>query len=247
VKREKFYLSTVDEKAHLLAKQYGFGIEFTEFCTPWFLDEEFPAADALVREKMTFSDRFVIHGPFSELFPCAIDPKVRQVAAERYRQVIRVASAYGIRKIVLHGGYNPRIYYPVWYTEQSVMFWKAFAQEIPVGMVLCLENVFEEEPDMLVDILRQVNDPRLRMCLDVGHVNAYSAVPAEQWLECCAEWIEHVHIHNNDTLRDSHSPLPEGTLPIRKLLSRLEERCPEATVTLELTDAHSSVRWLLEE
>jgi len=247
MKREKLYLSTMDENAHLLAKQYGLGIEFVEFCTPWFLDDEFPAADKQVREKMKCSDRYVIHGPFSELFPCAIDPKVRQMAAERYRQVIQVASAYGIKKIVLHGGYNPRIYYPIWYTEQSVVFWKSFVEEIPEDVVICLENVFEEEPDMIGEILRQVNNPRLRMCLDMGHVNAYSAVPAKHWLDCCGDWIDHVHVHNNNTLRDSHSPLPEGTLPIRRLLTQLEERCPEATVTIELMDAQSSVRWLLEE
>ena len=121
---DKFYLSTIDENAHVLAKKHGFGIEIAEFCTPWFLDTDFDEVDPKIREKLTCSNRFVLHAPFSELFPCAIDPKVRAIAAERYRQVIRVAEGYGIRKIVVHGGYNPRIYFPIWYTEQSVLFWK---------------------------------------------------------------------------------------------------------------------------
>lgn len=33
-----FYLSTIDHNAHILAKQYGMGIEIAEFFTPWFLD-----------------------------------------------------------------------------------------------------------------------------------------------------------------------------------------------------------------
>ena len=111
-----------------LAKKHGFGIEIAEFCTPWFLDTDFAGIDPNIREKLSCSDRFVLHAPFSELFPCAIDPKVRAIAAERYRQVIRVAEGYGIRKIVVHGGYNPRIYFPIWYTEQSVLFWKKFLQ-----------------------------------------------------------------------------------------------------------------------
>ena len=231
---DKFYLSTIDENAHILAKQHGLGIEIAEFCTPWFLDTDFAEIDPKIREKLACSDRFVLHAPFSELFPCAIDPKVRAIAAERYRQVIRVADGYGIRKIVVHGGYNPRIYFPIWYTEQSVLFWKEFVQEIPEDMVFCLENVFEEAPAMLTQIVRQLNDPRIRMCLDVGHVNAYSTDTVEQWLESCAPYLSHFHIHNNDGTADCHCALFEGTIPMRVFLYRAEQLCPNATFTLEL-------------
>lgn len=243
----EYYLSTIDENAHLLAKQYGLGIEIAEFCTPWFLDTEFEQIDPVIQEKLNCSDRFALHAPFSELFPCAIDPKVRTVAAERYRQVIQVAQGYGISKIIVHGGYNPKIYYPVWYTEQSVLFWKKFLQEIPDGMVICLENVFEEEPNMLTEIVQQVNDPKIRMCLDAGHVNTYSKISVMDWLKECADITEHFHIHNNDTSRDTHSHIWDGTIPMRDLFVAIAEKCPSATITLELMDAEPSVRWLLEE
>ena len=244
---DNFYLSTIDEKAHLLAKKYGFGIEIAEFCTPWFLDTEFEKIDPIIRQKISCSDRFVLHAPFSELFPCAIDPKVRAVAAERYRQVIQVAQGYGIDKIVVHGGYNPRIYFPIWYTEQSVLFWKEFLHEIPENMVFCLENVFEEEPAMLTEIVRQVNDSRLRMCLDVGHVNAYSKVTVMQWLESCSDIVAHFHIHNNDTSRDAHGQLMDGTIPMKELLAVIHEKCPGASITLELMNAEPSVQWLVQK
>lgn len=244
---QKLYISTIDENnAHVLAKQHGLGLEIAEFCTPWFLDNEFDNTDPIVREKMRYTDRFVLHAPFSELFPCAIDPKVREVAAERYRQVIQVAQRYGIKKIVIHGGYNPRIYYPIWYKEQSVLFWKAFADEIPEDMVFCLENVFEEEPEMLEEIIRQVNDSRIRMCLDVGHVHAYSKIPVFEWLEKCADIIEHFHLHNNDTSRDSHGQIMEGTIPMKEVLEMIEKKCADATLTLELLDAAPSVEWILK-
>lgn len=244
---EKFYLSTMDENAHVLAKQYGFGLEIAEFCTPWFLDTEFLEIDSMIRQKMTHTSRCVLHGPFSELFPCAIDPKIRAVAAERYRQTIQIAQEYGITKIVLHGGYNPRIYYPVWYIEQSILFWKDFLKEIPEGMVICLENVFEEEPGMLAQIIRGVGDPKIRMCLDVGHVNAYSKIPIQDWLKETGDLIAHLHIHNNDGSQDTHSQLNEGSIPMRELLTEIQKHCPDATITLELMDAKPSVHWLMEE
>ena len=245
--RRKIYLSTIDENAHSLAKEYGLGIEIAEFCTPWFLDTEFDQIDPKIKEKLTCSDRFALHAPFSELFPCAIDPKIRDIATERYRQVISVAKGYGIRKIVVHGGYNPRIYFPIWYIEQSVQFWMDFVREIPDGMVFCLENVFEEEPTMLSEIIRQVNDPKIRMCLDTGHVNAYSQISVFDWLTECSDLVEHFHIHNNDTSRDSHSQLFEGTIPMTQLLNAIKEKCPSASITLELMDAKPSIDWLLKE
>ena len=100
---------------------------------------------------------------------------------------------------------------------------------------------------MLAEIIRQVDDPRIRMCLDVGHVNAYSKISAMEWLDQCEDLIAHVHVHNNDTSSDSHSQLWDGTVPMKQWLDNLEEKCPEATVTLELMDAAPSVRWLLED
>lgn len=244
--RNKLYLSTIDENAHLLAREYGLGIEIAEFCTPWYLDDQFDQIDPVIREKLCCSDRFVLHGPFSELFPCAIDPKIRAVAADRFRRTIRIAEGYGISKIVVHGGYNPQLYYPVWYVEQSVAFWKEFAAQIPGNMVFCLENVLEEEPSLLAEIVEQVNSPKIRMCLDIGHVNAYSSVPAGRWLDRCAGITEHFHLHNNDGTRDFHGRLWEGTLPIRELLAAIGESCPDATATLEVSDAKASALWLLE-
>ena len=107
-----------------------------------------------------------------------------------------------------------------------------------------LENVLEEDPAWLLDIIRSVVNPHLRLCLDVGHVNAYSKVPVMQWLDICGSDIGHFHIHNNDGSWDTHSALNQGNIPIKELLQKAEILCPEATVTLELMEAEESVNWL---
>ncbi|MBQ9762187.1 MAG: sugar phosphate isomerase/epimerase [Oscillospiraceae bacterium] len=241
--REKFYLSTIATDAVRVARDYGLGLEIAEYCTAWNMDRKFAAVDGVVRKKLEGISGCTLHGPYNELFPCAIDPKARELAAFRYRQALELAAGYGATKVVIHGGYHPRIYFPVWYVEQSILFWKEFlAQAPPVQIVL--ENVLEEEPGMLLDIVRGVDDPRLGLCLDVGHVNAYSAVPVERWLECWAPYIFHFHIHNNDGSRDAHDPLNQGDIPIRQLLARAQALCPDATFTLELMKTEPSVRWL---
>ena len=241
------YLSTTDPNAHILAKKWGVGIELAEFCTAWNMDREFDAVDPQVREKLGYSDRFVLHAPFNELFPCAIDPQARELAARRYRQAMDLARGYGISKVVIHGGFQPFMYYPIWYVEQSTLFWKEFIQSVPADMVLCLENVLEPEPYLLKDIVSEVDDPRLRLCLDVGHVNAYSKIPVEKWVADWAPWLAHYHIHNNDGSADTHQPLFAGSMDFKSLLARIRELTPDATLTMELYESESSLTWMQEE
>lgn len=239
----KFYLSTIDPNAPALARRYGLGLEIAQYCTAWNMDEKFPETDAEVHTMLTGISRCVLHAPFNELFPCAIDPKARVLASERYRQAIALAKRYGATKVVIHGGFHPKIYYPIWYTEQSVIFWQEFLKDDP-EVTLVLENVLEEDPAWLCDIVQGVNDPRLKLCLDIGHVNAYSPISAMQWLERCAPFLSHFHIHNNDGSCDSHSPLLDGTIPMGEFLHTARTLCPDATFTLELIDASTSLEIL---
>lgn len=246
IDKNRLYLSTIDPAAGDAARQYGLGIEIAEFCTAWNLDRELPATRRLLESTLAQVGNRIVHGPFNELFPCAIDPKARELAAFRYSQAITIAREYGAKKVVLHGGFNPWLYYPQWYEEQSILFWREFMDCVPRDMIVCVENVLEPEPQMLLSIVREVENPGLRLCLDVGHVNAYSRVPADAWLEACGDYLSHLHIHNNDGTADTHSALYTGTLPVKRLLEKAMEN-PDITATLELPECLPSVRWLLEE
>ena len=245
MKREQIYLSTVDPRAGELARELGLGVEIAEYCTAWNMDREYPQTDERLRGALAGNPRRILHGPFNELFPCAIDPEARDLAARRYRQAIALARDYGADKVVIHAGFNPWLYYPVWFREQSAVFWREFLAEEP-GVEIVLENVLEQEPEWMTEILRAVDSPRLRLCLDVGHVNAYSPVDAAQWLRRCAPWISHFHLHNNNGTRDAHDPLFRGSIPMEELLTLAGALCPEATFTLELPDAENSARELIK-
>ena len=245
MKKETIYLSTISTDAPCVAREHSFGLELAEFCTAWNMDEKFIHMDSVVKKKLAGIPRSLLHAPYNELFPCAIDKKARSLAAERYRQATELATRYGSRKLIIHVGYNPRIYFPVWYVKQSVLFWQDFLRSDP-GVEIVLENVLEDDPRWLLDIVAAVDDPRLRLCLDIGHVNAYSSVPLTDWLELWAPYLSHLHIHNNDGSRDEHRALNEGTIPIKGLLLQAQHLCPDATYTLELMNDAPSVVWLQE-
>ena len=242
---KNLYISTIASDAKAVAQKCGLGLEIAEYCTAWNMDEKFDEVHPKVQEEIAGISGCILHAPFNELFPCAIDQKARALAAYRYRQAIDLAKQYGATKVVVHGGYNRGLYYPVWYVEESIKFWKEFLAEDP-GVQIVLENVLETEPQWMLDIVKGVDDPRLRLCLDIGHVNAYSQVPLMQWLESWKDYLSHFHIHNNDGSWDTHNALYDGNIPMREFLNRAAECCTDATFTLELLEAGPSVRWLLE-
>ena len=98
-----------------------------------------------------------------------------------------------------------------------------------------------------MDIIRQVDDPRLRLCLDVGHANAeLSRTPVMEWVEVCRPYLRHLHLHNNAGGGDLHDPLKRGTIPVEQVLHALA-REEHLTYTLETLQAEENVRWLLEK
>ena len=244
--RQRLHLSGMDSHAPELARKWGLGLEVTDFCYAPMLDD--PATLPAVREKMAGIDHFWLHAPFAELAPCAVDPLVREVTARRYRQALSAARQLGIRRLVIHSGYIPLVYFPEWFTEQSVAFWREFLPEVPEDMVLALENVMEPSPDTLVSIAAGVDDPRLGLCLDVGHANTcVSRTPPLDWIAPMAPYLRHVHLHNNRGQEDLHAPLDEGTVPMQEIIGAVLERSPRATFTIENQDALPSLRWLARQ
>lgn len=244
--QEKLHISGTDSRAAALARQWRLGYETIAFSYAPLLDD--PSSLPRAREDTAGIGRLWLHAPFAELTPCAIDPLVRDVAHRRFRQALEAAQALGIRRMVFHGGFIPHVYYPEWYVEQSVLFWRGFLREVPQDMTLALENVMEPSPDTLVSIAAQIDDHRLGLCLDVGHANTcVSRTPPLDWIAPMAPYLRHVHLHNNRGQEDLHAPLDEGTVPMGEIIGAVLEQAPRATFTIENQDALPSLRWLARQ
>lgn len=242
-------LATTDARAWELACAYDLGIELDQFCTAMYMDEpDFSIYDADARPMLSRAK--VFHGPFNELSPCAIDPRIGEVSMMRYNQAFDLMSSYGLKRMVLHGGFVPLVYFPIWYVEQSIPFWKKFLEDKPEDFTLYLENVMEPEPELLRDIVNGIDDPRCKLCLDVGHANItrVSSVPIEEWVRVCAPYLGHLHLHNNNGEWDYHKNLGEGSIPMEHILDLLDELAPDVSITFEhIDETEQSIRWYLEK
>lgn len=242
---DRLYLATIAADADETASRFGLGLEIDEFCTAANFDADFDRWDGVARAHLAHSDRFVFHAPFAELCPCAIDPMVRDVTMRRFRQTAALSRAYGIRRIVVHSGFIPHVYYPVWFVKQSARFFRALLDAEP-EVALCVENVLDDDPAPLMDLADAVDDPRLGLCLDVGHANAVSKIPVRQWLKRLAPRLMHLHLHDNDGAADLHQIPGDGSLGFPGLMDEIEAAAPEATLTFECMDGAGCARRLAE-
>lgn len=244
---EKLFISTTADDCREEASRFGLGLEIAEFCWAKRIDVDLEKNVAQTRELMDGLPRFIFHAPFAELAPCAIDPRARELAASRYRQSLWLAQRLGTKHVVIHGGFVPEVYYPEYYVSESIIFWKLFLREAPADIEIMLENVMEPSPDTLVSIAEGVSDPRLGLCLDVGHANcSVSKTPPVEWIGPMRSYLRHVHIHNNEGERDLHSPLGNGVIAMERVIDTVLETCPQATFTVENMHCRESMDWLAD-
>lgn len=245
--QNRLYISTVAADAPELAREHSLGLEIADYCTAYNMDLLREETSAAVHMRTEGIRRVTFHAPFSELCPAAIDPLVREVTKKRYLQAAALAEEMEADKLIVHAGFIPRVYFPEWFVPESVSFWRELLPQIPSGLTVCLENVMEPTADMLCDIVSTVDDPRLRLCLDIGHANTeVSRQSVPDWAEAEAPWLSHVHIHDNLGGDDLHLPLGRGSMDLPAILDRLEAMCPAVTYTIENPMAAESVHWLGE-
>ena len=236
-----------------VANKYGLGLELAEFCISDNMGATYNDVIDHFEYNRSNAAYVVLHAPYNELMPHAIDQMVVDVARKRYEWTLQLCKKYDIKKIVVHANYVHSLYYPQWFVARQIAFWKDFLYKHDDQVTICIENVMEPNADMLIDIIKAVDDPRLKMCLDVGHANLMQESPIE-WLKKSYQYIDHYHIHNNKgpvefdrpSLGDTHSALSDGIIDMKALLDLAEELTPNATASVESYAIEESAMWLKE-
>ncbi len=252
--KEKLYVATFSQNYKQAISRYGIGMEINHTCISESLDGESNGHLSLIKEitddiNQTGANRLIIHGPFTEIYPAAIDHKARELGMIRLNQAYCVALKLGVNKMVVHSGWLPFIYFKTWQAEKGAAFWRSFMEDKPQDFTICVENVLEDEPFMLLDLMKQTDDPRIRLCLDVGHANAMTekSITVEKWIEILGPYISHFHLHNNDGTGDSHSAFDEGTMNMNSIFKTIDNFCPKSTtLTIEARDCLACLNWLGE-
>ena len=207
--------------------------------------EEFIRDCEMYRDKLTGGGIRInqIHGPWR--WPS--QDGTEEDRAERFEKMSRATIAAGIlgaKYIALHPimpfGYDS----PERPEEQFRLNVEFFSRLASVAeendVIICLENMpFTNLPtasiNSILRIVREVNHPNLRVCLDTGHANIVKPDPAEAVRLVGKELLMMLHIHDNMGDRDSHLPpaLGYGTIDWEDFATALAEIGFDGVLSLE--------------
>ena len=227
------------EECVQLAVANGLGIEIMAFAYPDLLDGDWRSVvekyKALLRPVPGI---ITMHGPFMDMASGSPDQQINEVCKGRFRHALRIARDLGAQIVVLHANFIASIHtdeYRSGWQKRNVVFWEQIADYAhQMGVTVAVENMWEFDPDIIGDVLKTVNHPNLRACLDVGHAHLYSQVPFSEWLSTMAPYLVHMHMNNNDGVMDFHRGLGRGVLDYESLLSAVRALPNPPSITLEM-------------
>jgi sugar phosphate isomerase/epimerase len=227
-----------------LAQAHGLGIEVMAFAFPHILDDDWKQT---VKEYQNYlapvTGPIALHGPFMDMAPGSPDPRINFICIERYRQAIAIASELQAKKIVFHANFIAAIHniaYRQGWHRRNVTFWGEIAEYASgLGVQVVVENMWEFDPHIIIDVLEEVNHDNLRACLDVGHAHLFGGdFDFEVWLETFRPWLSHVHMNNTHGKLDTHNALGDGIINYDAVLNQFRKLRTLPTFTLELYEVH---------
>jgi len=249
--KNRIYIATFSEHAVDTAAKYGINLELNDICISQRLDQEHMDVTLRSMEKeltKAGSRNAIVHGPFTEIIPSAIDHRAVDFGMQRLQEAYEATAAMGLTRMVVHTGYIPLMYHKSWHLDRSFAFWKRFMADKPADFRLYIENVFDDEPLMMRDLIDGLEDFRVRMCLDVGHAHVVTVPEYDvyQWIEILGSRIGHFHLHNNDGSADTHQSFTDGTLDMERIMGCIKTHCDDdVTFTIESRKSEENVIWLL--
>jgi len=196
------------------------GIELTIFAFPWTLDGDLKTTVQSYRTALKdFENDVSIHGVFMDMITASRDTRVVSVARERVLQNIEIARQLEAKIVDFCSCFNPCIAtstpsYTDGYVGKQVEFWSEISHSMAdSNLTLVFENLWEPQPEIIRRVLDGVDSESFKANLDTGHVNIYSKIPIERWVEVLADHLSYVHL--NDNCGDSDSNLAPGDGSIR--------------------------------
>lgn len=221
-----------------LAEKLDMGIEISRVPNSDEIDSEIEnIKHTLEKAFINFPNHKSLHGMFFDLSVAAKDPAIREISRKRFCQSFEIGKAMGAKIIVFHSGNKCMKHFisQEIFKESSISFWKEFIKKFEdAGMTAVIENVHEPYPNMILDIVKEVNSPNLGVSLDTGHANLFSKISISDWIKNYKPYLKHMHIHNNSRDNDSHNSLLEGTLNFKEIISTIKKEDIKPMIVFEM-------------
>lgn len=229
-----------------LASDYGLGVEVMAFAYPDVMDGNWEHELSIYRTILRrVRGGLTLHGPFMDMVSGSPDARINEVCATRYRHAMHITADLGSELVVFHANFIGSLH-NVQYREgwhiRNVDFWGQMAEYAErQGVTIALENMWEFDPSIIGDILREVNHPHLKACLDTGHAHVFGdeQFSLQNWIDELTPWLVHTHMNNNNGIIDEHHGFDwaEGVLDYHDILKRIRALDAPPNIVLEMWSA----------
>jgi sugar phosphate isomerase/epimerase len=227
-------IRTIDNLNVDEANSLGYGIELQDFVEPNLKVEE----KKLLLSKYSLEFQKLIglkalHGPFLDLKPSSPDLLIREASRMKYAETLDIAEYLKVDYVIFHSQINPYLSLPSLRklnARQAADYWKEALSKTKYKGIILLENIFEETPDMLKELLDEINDERVRVNLDIGHLRLGKSKLSE-WVQSLNKYLAYIHVHGNDGRYDTHMPPTDAD--IFELASALADHNVSPVLALE--------------
>jgi sugar phosphate isomerase/epimerase len=178
-----------------------------------------------LKKKLDYDPQLSIHGPFMDLSPGAVDPKVRKITIKRFSKTLEIAEVLKPRAIVFHSGYDKWKYdgrVDIW-LEGSLQTWKPINKmAADIGVKIAVENIFEDDPLHLGLLSKEMASENFGLCFDTGHFNLFSKLPLTEWLGIIKPYLKELHLHDNSRNADDHMAIGDGNFDFVTLFNEIQ-------------------------
>lgn len=225
-----------------LSKGYDLGFEYNEFYVPSLLDDS-KKLDEVVSAYYNLKRKGdTLHGAFLDIVLDSQDPWIREASLVRVRSSLDIAKTLGCKGVVFHTNYitwmKDEGYRKRWVEENKNVYLDLINEY--KDLEIYIENMFDLDPYLLKELVKEINHERVGVCLDVAHASI-SSVPLHVWFNELGPYIKHLHINDNDKVVDSHQELGMGLIDYDLAFSYINKLDKNVSVLIEIKDYNKTI------
>lgn len=260
---KRFQLGAATTLAELPLNQEWFvnanrDIELGGAVTPELLDSPERQMEYAQRANTLLADhqgRRGIHGPFGGISINCPDPAIREVVARRFIQSLEFSATFGATHMVIHspfqGWANPFLFHGPGANNVggSVHVQATLEPVIQVaerlGITLMLENIRDLSVFEILETVKAIDSPHVRLSLDVGHcqlMTRHGGMTPDKYILEAGDYLEHLHIQDVDGESDRHWAPGDGIVSWYGIFHALRQNNTNPRMILELKDKTSIQR-----
>ena len=223
-----------------LCKNNNLGIEIQGFYNPYIDNKD--ELLSIYKEKIkNVKGGKSYHAPFWDLNLGTKIVELQEAMMKIYNEAYTIAKELHCTEMVIHSNYKPGTdWYDGW-VKRAKTFLQTFLNNKDDSITICIENQFESDSELFIKLIDEVNDERIKICLDIGHAHANSNMEVEEWIKTLGNRIAYYHLHNNHGKQtiigfnkdDEHLGLENGTIDVKNVLNIAEKYTPNAIWNLE--------------